>query len=229
MDEKLKLEKEKVEKAKETVSPLSPVPAAKSVRESLRPSRSVEQLSQISTEPIEVDAGDGTVLKRLRQSFMPNKLQNHHKSIELLHTRQLTSKNLELFEDVPQSQKNTRQSVSIESSLDKVMMQSPSSTNLSEHTGYRSGRSASNVPSSIDTPITREKITTTEPTSATAPYTAMTGLRNTRNSAMLLRSNSKIEPDAPSIVEERERSASSKPNSKSFKDWYINMIQGFFC
>jgi hypothetical protein len=225
-------------KMNSTPAPL--IASPNSLRQPLRTSSSVDALSNQAMEPVEVDSGDGSLMRRIRRSFLPGKFQNQHKSIELLHTRQLTSKNLELFEEgsQPKLQKNDRQSNSFESGIDRG--NSPLSMNISEHTGYRSGRSASTVPN-IETKGSREKVSSSDqPLSATAPYSAMTGLRNTRISAMQMRANSKLDVVADLIGTERERSKSATPSiysnaresrplsSKLFKEWYLQLIHGIF-
>jgi hypothetical protein len=181
----------------------------------IRMSRSVEL---VDSPEMEMEVGDGSLVRKVRQSLLqskPNK-QQHHKSIDALHQRQLTSKNLELFELQPPPQKNGRQSYFVQAKGmeggEKGVVSATSSTNLSETTGYRSGRSNSGT-------IEQQQRDTT-PTE-TSQYSAITGLRNTRMSAMLLSSKSETE-----LLPERERSESTKPvNPKSFKEWYLYMIQ----
>ncbi|KAJ3326704.1 hypothetical protein HDU91_004576, partial [Kappamyces sp. JEL0680] len=102
-----------------------------------------------------------------------------------------------------------------------ILKQVASNASLSETTGYRSGRSGSNLPSTIETrsspdgkgPPSAEAVTNA------AAYTAMSTIRSSRMSTMLSRSNSAIG------LNPAETPKTSPLASKTFKEFYIGLLE----
>ncbi|KAJ3326300.1 hypothetical protein HDV06_000176 [Boothiomyces sp. JEL0866] len=152
----------------------------------------------------------------------------HHKSIELLNHQRIASKNRGNFEEkeepaipliTPTPQKNVRASLLTSGvTFTQDTVNNPQS--ISEHTKYRSKRSTSATPveTSNLTPISDGPRARTPTENITAPYTAISNLRNTRMSTLLGSGdniNLNLSPE------------SIKPTApKTFKEFYISLLKG---
>ncbi|KAJ3262063.1 hypothetical protein HK103_003919 [Boothiomyces macroporosus] len=151
----------------------------------------------------------------------------HHKSIELLNHQRIASKNRGNFEDkeslelslaTPVPQKNVRASLLTTGvTFTQDIVNNPQS--ISEHTKYRSKRATSATPveTSNLTPISDGSRARTPTENMTAPYTAISNLRNTRMSTLMGSGENINLNTSPETV---------KPlPPKTFKEFYINLLK----
>jgi hypothetical protein len=159
---------------------------------------------------------------------MKSKRQYHHQSIEILQSKQITTKNKALFDgDVNNSNSSKKTSGSSPLAGGKSTSNAQGSLNLSpissfqdlsEQTGYKSSRSASNRPN-IETGMgnSPDKTMSLSPEKITSPTSTMNGLRAAKMSAMFLMSQKNSSRE---LIQEEE-----VKSPKSFKSWYLSMLQ----
>lgn len=156
-------------------------------------------------------------------SIKSKKQQQQHKSIDVLNARQLTSKNIEVFEDGGDVKYvATKTTIQLGTGQDQDPRSSIVACSIADRTGYKSARMGSSGPSNIETQSIASgiegRIMKSPSDSTGAQYTQMSNLRNTRISSMLLRSTSK-----EGLVVETPKSATSP---RSFKEFYISLLTG---
>lgn len=159
-----------------------------------------------------------------------NKKNTHYQSIDVLNQKGIASKNIGLFEESPSipdstgAQKISKQFAMPESLKKSLSVSDDSRASFVQnvHTGYKSARSPLKSPGSIDTGsiVGEMKGPISGGESSGASYSAMSSIRSARISTMLTRSGSSTE----GVILDPQKNSPVSP--KSFKDFYISLLQG---